>query len=278
MLFQRGMQMEPKTIVTAFGNVAYWVSHRENAPALVMLHGLTADHTLFEPQYQALQDRYTVLVWDAPAHGQSRPYEPFDYRTAAEHLKSMLDAEGITKAVLIGQSMGGFVIQTFLASYPAYGVGFIAIDTCPFGESYYSRSDRWWLKQVEPLARWYPLRVLRWAMVRQCACTPYGRENMRRILARYGKAELCHLMGVGFAGFLSVNQELTIPCPSLLIVGAKDKTGKVRAYNEAWRQKTGFPLEIIPDAAHNANTDQPERVNQLVEQFVMALPSADTLA
>jgi len=33
-------------------------------------------------------------------------------------------------------------------------------------------------------------------------------------------------------------------------------------------KQTGIPLELIKDAGHNANTDEPEIVNRLIEEFV----------
>lgn len=264
--------MEAKSLPTVHGNVAYWVSRVEGARALVFLHGLTADHTMFEKQLAALEGTYTLLAWDAPAHGQSRPYNAFSYDLATEHLKAILDGENLNRVVFIGQSMGGFVAQDFIDKYPVYAEGFIGIDTCPFGERYYSQSDRWWLRQVEPLARLYPSRILRWAVAKQCGCTVYARQNMRAILSQYGKDELCRLMGLGFGGFVGVNHDMTIPCPTLILVGREDHTGKVQAYCKAWHQHTGFPLVMIDHASHNANADQPEMVNEQIRSFVEKLP------
>ncbi len=260
--------MEKRTLLTDGGPVNYWVSHVEGAPALVLLHGLTADHTMFDKQVDAFEGRYTLLLWDAPAHGTSRPYSGFSYPQALEHLRAILDIEGIASATFIGQSMGGFIAQAFLSQNPAYGDGFIGVDTCPLGEGYYSKSDRWWLMHVEPLARWYPLGLLRWGIVRACARTAWARANMRAILAPYSKDELCRLMGYGFGGFFSINRDTTLPCDALLLLGEHDRTGKVRAYNEAWHARTGYPLVMVKNAAHNANADQPAFVNTQIEAFV----------
>jgi pimeloyl-ACP methyl ester carboxylesterase len=36
----------------------------------------------------------------------------------------------------------------------------------------------------------------------------------------------------------------------------------------AWHESTGFPLQIIQNAAHNSNTDQPDEVNALIGSFL----------
>ena len=62
-----------------------------------------------------------------------------------------------------------------------------------------------------------------------------------------------------------------IPCPALLICGEKDRAGSTVRYNKAWHAKSGIPLEWVKDAGHNANTDQPERVNALIDAFAKKL-------
>ena len=91
---------------------------------------------------------------------------------------------------------------------------------------------------------------------------------MISMLSGYTKKELCHLMGIGFAGFLEDNRVMDIPCPVLLIMGEKDTTGKVKTYNKEWTKRTGYPLVWIKDAAHNANVDQPEEVNRCITEFL----------
>ena len=47
------------------------------------MHGLTASHKLFVNQVDYFEKEYNVIVWDAPAHGMSRPYNNFSYEKAA---------------------------------------------------------------------------------------------------------------------------------------------------------------------------------------------------
>ena len=239
-----------------------------DAPTLVMLHGLTADHRLFDRQVEYFAGKYDIIVWDAPAHGRSRPYADFSYPNAASDLRSILDENGVSSAILIGQSMGGFVAQSFLLRWPEYVRAFIGIDTCPYGDGYYSRSDKWWLRQIGWMSKLYPLGLLKSSMANQTALSPRARENMRAMLEPYGKDELCRLMGIGFAGFLEDNREPDIACPTLIIAGEQDRTGKVLQYCREWTKNTGFPLILIPDAAHNSNDDNPEAVNEAIERFI----------
>ena len=264
--------MMQKQFDTENGNIVYWINNCSKEDyALVFLHGLIADHTLFEKQVSYFGGRFKVLCWDAPAHGKSRPYLKFSYRSAAKHLKDILEKEQIKKAVFIGQSMGGYVIQTFLKYYPELAIGLIGIDITPFGFSYYSNSDKWWLRQIERMSHCCPYKALVKAIAKSCTCTQYAYKNMYTALKQYTKQEVCHLMGIGYAGFLEENCDLALRIPVLILIGEDDRTGKVNEYCKVWQEKTGYPLHVIKNAAHNSNIDNYEQVNSEIEKFVNRL-------
>lgn len=257
-----------KQLHTERGNVYYWIHMEGKQDAIVFLHGLTADHRLFERQVPHFAAKYNIIVWDAPAHGKSRPYTDFTYPNAAEDLKRILDENRIASAILIGQSMGGYMIQSFLLRYPQRVKAFVGIDTCPYGESYYSSSDKWMLRQVGWMSELYPQSLLKSAIAAQVSVTEYARQSMAEMLKLYSKAELCRLMGIGFAGFLADNRDMDIHCPVLILAGEKDKTGKVLHYCDQWAEKTGWCYQKIANAAHNANADNPEAVNAAIDDFL----------
>ena len=124
------------------------------------------------------------------------------------------------------------------------------------------------------MAHLCPFEWMKKAMAGQVSSTKRAYDNMIQMLSPYNKQELCHLMGLGYAGFLKDNCDLEIPCPVLLILGEKDKTGKVVQYNQAWTEQTGFPLKVISGAAHNANVDKPEEVNECILAFLTGVLNA----
>lgn len=252
------------------GRTFYWVSKKGSAITLVMLPGLTADHRLFEKQVSEFVSDYNVLVWDCPCHGESRPYDNFTYVNVTEELKRILDAENINQAVFIGQSLGGMIAQSFIDKYPDMALGFVSIDSAPFGD-YYSKSDYFWLEQLEWMCRLFPDKMLRNSMAKICGATQYSQNKMIDMLSLYSKKELCHLMYIGEAAFIPENHNITLSCPTVLLLGEKDKVGKVAQYNKNWSQRTGFPLHIIKGASHNANDDCPEEVNKIIEELIQKI-------
>lgn len=269
--------MTAKVLETQRGGVHYWISRsdNENAAELVFLHGLTADHTLFDKQAEFFAASHNLLIWDAPAHGLSRPYADFSYAHCAEDLKAILDEEGFCSPVLIGQSMGGWHAQEFMLRYPGSARGFISIDSSPYDKRYYSRLDLWLLDHMEWMSHFYPYRMLLASISQSAAITPYGQANMRAAIARYSKDELCRLMGLGYRAFVAEHRDIAIPCPMLLLLGKYDKLGNMADYNKVWREHSKALLIIVDMAGHNANADAPETVNSLIADFVASLPPSD---
>ncbi len=265
--------MGEKFVKSLRGKVFYWISDKwdKKKQTVFFLHGLTADHTMFEVQVEYFSEKYNVVVWDAPAHGKSRPYSEFSYANAVEELDNILTENAVDKVILVGQSLGGYFSQSFIKRYPEKVTAFIGIDTTPYGEDYYSKLDKWLLRQVEWMAHLYPLEMMKRAIAKQVSVTEHGYINMLSMLEQYSKNELCHLMGIGYSAFLDDNTDVYITCPVLILLGENDKTGKVQQYNKAWAAKTGYPLVTIKNAAHNANVDNPMEINTAIETFLERL-------
>lgn len=271
--------MEEKIYKTPCGEIHYWVNHLKDSflPTLVFLPGLTADHRLFDKQIECFAGRYRVLVWDAPGHAASWPFDfSFDLNDKARWLDEIFQREEITVPVIIGQSMGGYVGQMYAQSYPERLKGFISIDSAPLQREYVTWAEVWLLKRMEPIYRWYPWKsLLKWG-AKGVASSEYGRKLMRDMMMVYDGDQIRYakLSGHGFrmlAEAMEANLPYEIKCPALLICGEKDHAGSCIRYNKAWHRKTGIPIKWIKGAGHNSNTDEPELISQLIESFVSEL-------
>jgi pimeloyl-ACP methyl ester carboxylesterase len=261
--------MEHKQIAAQGGTVHYWIDRGSvGSDCIVFTHGVTADHTMFEMQVDFFRGKYTVILWDIPLHGSSRPYQSFSYRDTADVLYAILREEKIAQAVLVGMSMGGYPCQHFASLHPEMVSGFVALDTTPLGLRYYSKSDLWWLRQVAPMARCFPAKTLRKSMARAVSRSEFSYRKMMDMLQPLSKAEIIEQMKIAYTYFPLENKDVTFPFPVLILVGEKDSTGKVKAYCKAWAEHTGYPLHLIQGAKHFSNGDNPEQVNREIEDFI----------
>ena len=267
--------MTEKTYQTPCGVIRYWISGagETREPQLVFLPGLTADHHLFEKQITFFEGRCPVLVWDAPGHSASWPFElTFSLMDKAGWLDEILQREGFTAPVLVGQSMGGYLAQAYLQMFPDKPKGFISIDSAPLQRQYYTAAELWLLKKMEPVYRRYPWKALVRDGTKGVATSGYGRNLMREMMMTYDgdQDRYARLAGHGYrilAEAVEADLPYEIPCPALLICGEEDHAGSCIRYNKAWHKKSGIPIEWIQGAGHNSNTDQPETVNALIENF-----------
>lgn len=261
--------MQHKTIVAQGGTVHYWISRKENtADCIVFTHGVTADHTMFEKQASYFSGNYTMILWDVPMHGLSRPYQGFSYRDSAKILHDILRKEHIEKVFLVGMSMGGYPSQHFASIYPDMVKGFIALDTTPLGCGYYSKADLWWLKRVAPMANCFPANILRMSIAWSVSKRKYSYQKMMAMLKPLSKAEIIEQMRVAYEYFSMENKDVAFQFPVLILVGEKDRTGKVKAYCREWAKRTGYPRHFIRGAKHFSNGDNPEQVNREIEGFL----------
>lgn len=265
--------MEGKELKTSRGTVYYWISRHKDphAACIVFTHGVTANHSMFEKQTAYFKQEYTVITWDVPLHGLSRPYSDFTYKNCAEDLLNILKQEKIDKTILVGMSMGGYPSQEFAFHYPEQVEGFIALDTTPYGRCYYSNSDIWWLKHVAKIATCFPENALRKSMAKSVSRTKYSYSKMMDMLAPLTKSQIIEQMDIAYSVFQKENKDVDFSFPVLILLGEFDKTGKVKKYCQTWSKKEGYPLHIIKNTAHFSNGDNPEQVNTEIHNFITEL-------
>lgn len=272
--------MIEKIYETQSGDIHYWISiTSKNSITLAFLPGLTADHRLFDKQIEYFENKYNVLVWDAPAHAASWPFAfDFDLMDKAAWLNGIFEQEEITNPVIIGQSMGGYVGQAYAQLYPDKLKGFVSIDSAPLQRKYVTGIELWLLKRMEPVYYYYPWKALLKSGSNGVAVSEYGRTLMKKMMLVYdgAKKRYAQISGHGFrilADAMEKDLAYEIKCPALLICGEQDHAGSCIRYNKAWHKNTNIPLEWIKDAGHNANTDKPETVNHLIENLIESIPS-----
>ena len=273
--------MERKTFTASDGTIVYWTDDTagSDAPQLVFLPGLTADHTLFDAQMAYFAGKARCLVWDAPAHGESRPWPlNFTMDDYARFLHEILQAEGINRPVLVGQSLGGYISQAYIDLFPGEVSGFVSIDSAPLKRKYYPTWEVKFLRHTKGMYTSIPWELLKWWGSHGAATTPRGWDNMRSFMSGYTKREYVDLAAHGYKMLADAieagaheGRRYDIDCPALLLCGEKDMAGDVRPFNRKWTAGEGIPLEWIPGAGHNSTVDAPDYVNALIEAFMEAL-------
>lgn len=88
-----------------------------SGPAIVLLHGFLESKAIWE-QFESLLDGFTVFAIDLPGHGESDLFAGVHtMQLMAESVYQVFENENISKAILVGHSMGGYVALHFAESY-----------------------------------------------------------------------------------------------------------------------------------------------------------------
>jgi N-formylmaleamate deformylase len=98
-------------------------------PALVLLHGLTANGLCWTAVAHELEGQYDVIMPDLRGHGKSSaPDHGYRYDDHAKDVVGLINGLGISPAILVGHSMGGLVAAVVASHYPALVRGLILAD------------------------------------------------------------------------------------------------------------------------------------------------------
>ena len=87
---------------------------------LILLHDLTTDWVSWLPCLRFLTRDHRVIVLDLPGFGESERHADasYDVRSQSERLHALIDALGIDRAHLLGNSMGGQIAAFYSATHP----------------------------------------------------------------------------------------------------------------------------------------------------------------
>src|SRR5271156_6073280 len=91
-----------------------------NGRTVVLLHGMNFGGFYFGGPIEALRKAgFRVVVPDQIGFGRSsKPIIPYNFHDMALNTRTLLESLGITKAVIVGHSMGGMLSARFAASFP----------------------------------------------------------------------------------------------------------------------------------------------------------------
>jgi len=92
-----------------------------DAPAVILLHGFGDSLQTFDAWASILSKQYRVVGLDLPGFGLTGPDPTGDYSDARSLavLAALMDRLGLSKASLVGNSMGGRLAWMFASAYPA---------------------------------------------------------------------------------------------------------------------------------------------------------------
>jgi pimeloyl-ACP methyl ester carboxylesterase len=257
------------TAELATGITVSWVASGDpTGVAVVLLHAWAESRRAFDRLRAALPGSVHALAPDQRGHGDAdRPAGGYSLAEAAADVAAFLTAVGLTRAVLLGASSGGYVAQQVAVDHPARVSGLVLVGaprSLRGRPSFADEVDRlrdpvdpsW----VRASLAWFPLHqpVPDWYLADRVA-------DGARVPAHVWQAAL-H----GLCDAVPPTESGRITAPTLVIRGAEDPLLPAAEEEALCAAVPGARLLTYPDTGHLVLWEQPDRLAADLTAFVHA--------
>lgn len=236
---------------------------------VVLLHAYPLNPGMFEPLLAAWRPERAVLTPAICGFDGMPPVGPVDLDTVADELVQHLDDEGITKAVVGGVSMGGYVALAFARKYPERLAGLLLIDTKASADTPEAAAVR--LAVADSIATAGTASLL--PMVNNLL-SPRTREEDDELVAHVESwllaapaAAVSWAQRAMAARRAADDLLVDLRVPVLVIVGEDDTMSPVSEGRRMAELAPFGEIAIVSDAGHLAVVEQPEACAGVIEDW-----------
>jgi len=248
---------------------------------VVFSHSYLCDHRHFDPQIEALGDRFRVLAYDHRGHGQSdKPTSGYGIDQLTDDGIGFIEAMGGGPVHWVGLSTGGFVGMRIALRRPDLLQSLTLMDTSAEGEPP--------LKRIKYEAMFAALRIVGMKpLIAPSMKIMFGREFMRdparkaerdlwskRLAANEPAAVIAFGRGI-FGRDVILDRLSDIAAPTLVMVGEHDAATPPVCARRIHGAMPGSTLVVIPRAGHLSTIENPAAVNAALIAHLDAVAGAN---
>ena len=245
------------------------------ASPLVLVHGIGADGRMFDPVVERLADAAHIVVWNLPGYGGKPLDGPLDFPGLAAALAADLDALGIERAVLLGHSIGGMVVQELAATSPERVRALIlSATTAVFGSRDGSFQREFVQARLGPLDAGQSMAQMAAEVSPRLlgsAAAPEAAPSLVKLMSEVPEATF--RAAVHCLVTFNRRAELErIAAPTLMIAGEEDTNAPLKTMTRMAETIPGARLEVLSRTGHMAPLECPDRYAGVVRRFLAELP------
>jgi len=250
--------------------IACRVFGKQNQPLLVICHGMALCSDEFIALAEQLSDRWRVLLWDMPGHGNSGALpRTVSAEYMANALAKITQHFAISEMVLMGFSFGGVVAQYYARSHADKLKGLI-LHGCfaPFSQE--PIVPRWLVCPVVfKTFGMKPWDVIRDEFAEICVSDSAAQNRTKSAADRLGKPGFVSMTRALLRSF-KPDPNFRIDCPLLLISGENDINGpQLKMAQDALVSLShSHHRVLVAGAAHCAHIDAPEPFSLSIKSFL----------
>lgn len=265
---------QPVPMITKDGRFAYEAAGDPGAIPLIFLHGIGGAARAWRRQLATFGERFRAIAWDMPGYGGSTPLASVSIAALAEALQQFIEQLGVSRPVLVGHSIGGMIVQKWLAQSPKLARAVVLAQTSPA----FGKADGDWQKtfiaaRLGPLDRGETMKSLAPSLVRELVGDdpdPNGMEVARECMGSVPEASYRAMM-LALIGFDQRSTLGDISVPTLLLSGSKDNNAPAPMMAKTATFIPRAEYVELTGVGHLANLERPEAFDEALGRFLNSL-------
>ena len=256
------------------GAVSLALEERGDGPAIVFIHGFPFDRTMWRDQMASLT-AWRRIAPDLRGFGLSdAPEQGYSMAAYARDLEALLEALDVTRVVVCGLSMGGYVAFELVRRFPERVRALILSNTRAEPDSEEARKGR---GATIGLVQTRGLDALADAMMPKLLAAPTLAGDPKvpahiRTMIRDNDAG-------GMVGALSAMRERpdstpllgSLGVPVLVLAGSDDQLAPPESAHAMARAIPGASYRLLEDTAHVPPVEQPKATSAAIREFLATL-------
>jgi pimeloyl-ACP methyl ester carboxylesterase len=248
--------------------------HGKGEP-LVLLHAFPLHKSMWQPQVEEFSKQFQIITPDFRGFGESPvAVDSFTMDLLAADVYALLHHLSLSKVILGGLSMGGYVAFAFYRQHPEMVKALILADTRAEADTEEGKANR---RNMAELALKQGAAVIAEQMTPKLLGKttqekhPELSVRMKQVISAASPKAIANAQ-IGMAQRADSTALLKmITCPTLILVGDEDLLTPVTFSENLQRGISNSQLVIIQQAGHLPNLEQPGRFNKTVRDFLKKL-------
>lgn len=255
--------------------------HKGKGAPVVLIHGGGEWSYTFRKNIDILAQEYSVYALDLPGHGFTTPRNfsasKLGFPTIRRVLREFLDAQNISRAILLGHSWGGGFAIDFALSSPERVKALVLI-----GSSGVDVPDHWeWeVLKVPGVGRIAAGTISRWSTRYSLTNAFFDRSHVTEPMVDEVYAPLRNPFQKAALYYLSRNLDWKpiesrlgeLSVPTLVIWGEADQFVPLKAGVFLAQKIRSAQFVLVEEAGHNVHEEKSSLVNRTVLTFLKANP------
>lgn len=272
---------ETKAGTTPDGRFTFLEAGPADGVPVVFLHGIGGGARLWMRQLAAPAPGWRYIAWNMPGYAGSASLDPMSIGTLGEALAAFVGALGLDRPVLVGHSIGGMIVQSFLADALGPVRGAVLAQTSPA----FGGRDPGWARdfvaaRLGPLDRGETMAATAAANVPGLVGDdpdPDGVALAQAVMAET-PPDAYRASTLAMLGFDRREALARIAVPTLLVAGSRDANAPAAGMARMAEKVPGAEYVCLEGAGHLVMLERPKAFDDLLRAFLARVAAGREVA